>query len=161
MAKRWVYSAMLGGELDLTPEQKREAERRMTHIAGRSRLVFMQIGVMLIAMLICGFSTKPLMTLVRDSFGVSRTLAAVMVLVPMFLIITVSASVLFWHMYRRSMRQALTEMGHEVCVSCGHLLLGLDERSGKCPECGTPRTTPRRTPVALTSNDDGDAGATS
>jgi hypothetical protein len=36
-------------------------------------------------------------------------------------------------------RRALCEAGHEVCMDCGYLLLGLPEETEHCPECGAKR----------------------
>lgn len=57
---------------------------------------------------------------------------------------------LFWlwsawiyrYLYRRPVRAALRELGHNICPECGYSLDGLGEESVRCPECGSEVRTP-------------------
>ena len=37
--------------------------------------------------------------------------------------------------------RALRRQGHDVCLECGYWLRGLDDKTARCPECGTQRAT--------------------
>lgn len=41
-------------------------------------------------------------------------------------------------MYSRAHREALREMGYDVCALCGYWLRGLPPDASRCPECGAP-----------------------
>ncbi|MHC4429085.1 MAG: hypothetical protein ACYS0D_10870 [Planctomycetota bacterium] len=41
--------------------------------------------------------------------------------------------------YATPVRQAMRDLGHDVCVGCGYVLSGLKPSAQRCPECGLPR----------------------
>jgi len=42
-------------------------------------------------------------------------------------------------LYTRPFRKAMREKGYDICLNCGYNLMGLDETSPRCPECGQRR----------------------
>ena len=46
---------------------------------------------------------------------------------------------LYFRRHRREFRQAMSELGYELCPGCGYWLRGLPDDTDRCPECGAKR----------------------
>ncbi len=137
---RWLLLDYVPPELALTPEQRKAVTKRMyqlRHFSRRIMWVLFGFGPL------AGLTLPYLSFRVLDSWlptvglpgGWSRLIAAIAPL----LVFAIAYEFLLARLYVGPMRQALREAGHDICLSCGYWLRGLDEDIPRCPECGTLR----------------------
>ncbi|MHC4428292.1 MAG: hypothetical protein ACYS0D_06775 [Planctomycetota bacterium] len=79
---------------------------------------------------------------------VPRSLAAatgVAIGVGMGAVAAIAANHGFFYVYRREIREAMSQFGYALCPGCGYWLKGLAESTRRCPECGGAITPPSGT----------------
>ncbi|MHC5113034.1 MAG: hypothetical protein ACYTGP_01240 [Planctomycetota bacterium] len=144
---RWTYTAMLDSDPGLSAAERDAVERRMQEHAARQRGYKTILSVALTITILGVILVGPLAGRALVEAGLPKLPAQILGIGGVALLGLVGYLALCWHVHVRPLRQAMRDFGHDVCLDCGHSLEGLDEKTSRCPECGSGRAAhvlPRR-----------------
>ena len=135
MNLRWLLGNFADPQYKLSPAEQRELSRlaHERHVSG----VRFALWTLLVVV-------APTLILIKFALPVTLSWLGLSGRNVPYIIGAAVIVLLFWpwsawayrRLYVKPMRLAMREQGHDVCVECGYLLTGLDDRAGACPECG-------------------------
>lgn len=154
MSARPVKLRHIDAALPLTAEQRRQVMVRASVLAARRRGLRLKLALMAIALLGGGIGGGvPLMWWLARMLPFDPVAA-----VAGYLLLASGCGLVFartvWSWYAAPTRQAVRELGYEVCLSCGYWLRGLRDGVKQCPECGATREAMVRPGADNVSRDD-------
>jgi hypothetical protein len=140
---QWLLGDFADPQHELSPAEQREVSRLAHRKYMPPRHFF--VWTLLALLVPVGLAFKVALPTVLDWLGLGgRTLpfiAGVAVIIALF---WVWCAWVYGIIYARPVRQAMRDLGHDVCVGCGYVLSGLKPSTPRCPECGVPREPLRR-----------------
>lgn len=139
MRTRWLLLGYVHTQLPISREERRAVEKRANAIAGRRKFFVFKLATVSVILLGGFVGCGPIAAVWLWRQQGFHPIFALIVGVMTAAFGVVAYSMLVWRWYTLPMRQALNELGYNVCVRCGYWLRDLDPDTPSCPECGAPR----------------------
>jgi hypothetical protein len=136
MSIRWRWLGYVDRDLPLTREQRLEAQARANILGDRVPGLRNRIILITLALPVGVIGGGPVLAFwLARVIPINGTLAFLGYVAACVIAVWLYMR-LVWSWYARPLRQALREMGHDVCTECGYWLRDLPPESTRCPECG-------------------------
>jgi hypothetical protein len=153
---RWLFGNYADPEFRLTRRQQHE----VTWLAHRKylssrRLALWTASLAIGSLLAAGFGHQLLAVwMIQLGIPYPRTMSYAAIAAAA----VVSAAWMYRFIYIGPVRQAMRELGYDLCLECGYRLQGLSDDVTHCPECGSarePRQPSTATPMKPPANQAG------
>lgn len=138
MNLRWLIFDYVDPSLELSRGERRAVLRDALRLA-RPSVVGISIVLFVVLPLLALYTWAVVHYAGRFVYAIWQEGGILLRVFVVYLAVWIVIAAIGRWLYRPYVFRALCAHGHEVCISCGYPMRGLDSNVERCPECGAAR----------------------